>query len=376
MGEPDLHVALLSPCYWPEVRRGSERFIHELAAGLLRSGQRPTLITSHPGLPTRRVEDGVRVLRFPRLPQGPLDRRNFEAYLTHVPPSYLALRAGSYDIAHAVYPTDGLAAVRWQRRTGRPALLSYMGVPDPQWLRAQRLRLPIMRRVVAGADAVVVLSEHAAAAFRRSFEHEPHVIAPGVDLGTFRPGPARASKPTILCAAAADVARKNVPLLVDAFAALRRRLPEAQLVLSRPRDPTRAPALAAQLTRPGVQWRDLDDRTVLAQACAEAWVAVLPSIDEAFGLVLAEALACGTPVVGYGGGAVPEIVDSEAIGRLFHRVGCAELERALREALELTHRPGTAAACRARAELFSSERCTARYLELYRTLISSRRQLA
>ena len=42
-------IALLSPCFWPEVRRGGERFTRELADGLLARGHHPELITSHPG---------------------------------------------------------------------------------------------------------------------------------------------------------------------------------------------------------------------------------------------------------------------------------------------------------------------------------------
>jgi len=72
------------------------------------------LITSHPRWPSRRVEEGLPVLRLPRPPQRPLLRAGFEDSLTHVPLSYAALRAGSYDIAHAMYQSDGLAAARWR----------------------------------------------------------------------------------------------------------------------------------------------------------------------------------------------------------------------------------------------------------------------
>ena len=63
------------------------------------------------------------------------------------------------------------------------------------------------------------------------------MIAPGVDLDAFTPGPpatARA-KPTILCAADHTQPRKRVALLVEAFALVRRERPDARLVLSRVR---------------------------------------------------------------------------------------------------------------------------------------------
>jgi glycosyltransferase involved in cell wall biosynthesis len=370
--EPDrdapLHVALLSPCYWPEVRRGGERFTRELADGLIARGHRPSLITSHPGAPSRAIEEGLPVLRLPRPPQGRLLRRNYEPYLTHVPLTYLALRAGSFDLAHAVYPADALAAVRWKRKSGRPALLSYMGIPDRRGLCEYRRRLEVMRRATLGCDAVVALSKHAAEAFKRWLGCEARVIAPGVNLSAFRPSEARTAAPTIVCSAAADVARKNVGLLVEAFALVRRERPEARLVLSRPRDLAAARRAGVDVDARGLEWADLDDRATLARAYGQAWVAALPSIDEAFGLVLVEALACGTPVVGHAHAAIPEVIDRPEIGTLFDRLGADELARALLETIELALDPATAGHCRARAEDFSTDRCAERYLALYREL--------
>lgn len=363
-----LHVALLNPCYWPEVRRGSERFARELADGLLSRGQRPSLITSHPGRPSRSVERGMRVIRLPRPPQGVLLRLGYEAYLTHVPLSYLALRAGHYDVAHALYPSDALAAGRWRARTSRPAVLSYMGIPTRPWLSANRGRLRVLLRAVDRCDAVVALSRHAARAFEDSIGREVLVIHPGIDLTRFRPGGARAERPTIVCTAAADEPRKHVRLLVEAFALLRRREPGARLILSRPADVGAIGRAGIDPAAPGVEWRDLDSDAAITRAYGEAWVAALPAVDEAFGLVLIEALACGTPVVGYAGGGIPEIVDREEIGCLFDRLDPEALADALTRTLETTGSPGTAAACRARAEEFSIDRCTDRYLALYREL--------
>ena len=183
-----LRVAILHPTFWPEVRRGSERFIRELADGLLARGHAPTLITSHPGPPRRTVEDGLTVIRNWRPPDGRLRRRMFEEHLTHVPFTYLSLRSGSFDVAHALYPTDALAAIRWRGHTGRPAVLSYMGIPHRRSLANRRRRLEVTLQAFRECDAVVVLSEAAAAGSERWLGVRPRVIPPGVDLAAFAPG--------------------------------------------------------------------------------------------------------------------------------------------------------------------------------------------
>ena len=119
-----LRIALLNPTFYPEVRRGSERVIRELANGLLAHGHRVHLITSHPGAPTRTTECGLAITRHWRPPQERLVRNRIQEHLTHLPFSYLSLRAGRHDLAHAFYFTDALAAIRWVRRTGRTAVLS------------------------------------------------------------------------------------------------------------------------------------------------------------------------------------------------------------------------------------------------------------
>jgi glycosyltransferase involved in cell wall biosynthesis len=343
--------------------------VRELADGLLRRGQRPSLITSHPGPPSRTIEDGLAVLRLPRPPQGRLLRRHYEPYLSHVPLSYAALRLGDYDVSHATYPTDALAAVRWKQRTGRPAVLSYLGIPDRPGLREYRRRLENLQRATRECDAVIALSQYSADAFRDWLGYEARVIEPGVDLDAFRADRERTEEPTIVCSAAADVPRKHVGLLVRALDLVRRERPGCRLILSRPRDLAPVEAAGVDARAPGVQWVDLDDRDVLAGWNASAWVSALPAQNEAFGLVLLEALACGTPVVGYADAAIPELIDSPEIGRLFDRLEPDALAAALLETLELAEQPETRSRCRARAEELSSQRCADRYLALYEELL-------
>jgi glycosyltransferase involved in cell wall biosynthesis len=108
----------------------------------------------------------------------------------------------------------------------------------------------------------------------------------------------------------------------------------------------------------------IDDRekNVLLGQAAALVMAVL--WDEPFGIVMAEALACGTPVLGLRRGAVPEVVEDGVSG--FVRDDIDGLVAVTSRLCDIDR-----AACRARAErLFSDTVMVDRYLEIYRRLIA------
>jgi glycosyltransferase involved in cell wall biosynthesis len=79
---------------------------------------------------------------------------------------------------------------------------------------------------------------------------------------------------------------------------------------------------------------------------AAAHVTALPSRDEAFGLVLLESLACGTPIVGGAVGGAQDIITDDRIGSLVPFGDHHALATALLAALKLAAEPTTTRNCR------------------------------
>jgi hypothetical protein len=166
-----LRVALLHPCYSPEIGR--------LGTELAARGHEVTVVTSHAGLPSRRDENGVRVVRHWRPPAAGLEQRGLQAHLTHMPFAAASLRAGRFDLAHAFFLTDAAVAARWSARTGRPAVFSCAATPERRTLASKRRRLALVREAIRGAAAVVVATPAAADACRRWLGVDAAVIDPG-----------------------------------------------------------------------------------------------------------------------------------------------------------------------------------------------------
>ena len=93
-------------------------------------------------------------------------------------------------------------------------------------------------------------------------------------------------------------------------------------------------------------------------------LALLFPIDwpEPFGLVMIEAMACGTPFLGFRCGSVPEIIDDRVTGRIV-----ASVDEAIRLAPEVI-RLNRRAVRRRFEERFSSRRMANDYLEVYRSM--------
>ncbi len=115
---------------------------------------------------------------------------------------------------------------------------------------------------------------------------------------------ARLDHPTVVFVGRGDDPRKNVRLLLDAWPAIRETLPGARLKLVGRPPLTPLPA--------GVE--PAGAVSSVADALRTASLFVLPSLQEGFGIVAAEALACGVPVVVTPSGGPQELVTESGGG--------------------------------------------------------------
>ena len=116
-----------------------------------------------------------------------------------------------------------------------------------------------------------------------------------------------------------------------------------------------------------VEWVGVVAGTDKADLLRNAAALVFP-IDwaEPFGLVMIEAMACGTPVIAYGSGSVPEVIDDGVSGFIVDSIeGSVEAVRRLDELDRHTVR-------RTFEERFTAERMTRDYVRVYEQLIAER----
>ncbi len=151
--------------------------------------------------------------------------------------------------------------------------------------------------IYATADAITVPSTFALRSYLELGvpKEKLHVIPYGADLGAIVESETRPSTESfeVLFAGAVSL-RKGVPYLLEAFARLRH--PAKRLRLAGYLDADMKSVLG-RMPMEGVELLGAVPKVELRELMRRSHVLVLPSIEDGFGLVMAEAMACGCPVI-------------------------------------------------------------------------------
>ncbi|MCS3697422.1 glycosyltransferase involved in cell wall biosynthesis [Salinibacter ruber] len=115
----------------------------------------------------------------------------------------------------------------------------------------------------------------------------------------------------------------------------------------------------------------MDDDRRLSVLYSMADVFVIPSLQEAFGQTPLEAMACGTPVVGFKTGGIPDMVKPGETGWLAETGDVRSLRNALETALESdAERKRMGRRCREIVEEeYTLDRQAQQYEELYNSIL-------
>jgi glycosyltransferase involved in cell wall biosynthesis len=319
-----VRVAHITPVF-PPYRGGMGTVAFHQARSLAEAGVEVTVLTPR-STGRRQAPPGVTIREL-----APVLRKGNAACL----PGAVA-DAGHYDLLHLHYPFFGTAELLAARRLlgGPPLVLQYqMDVVGVYWKARlfewhRRAVLPLILRA---ADAIIVTShDYAASSFLAprlaTLESRLRVIPAGVDLDEFASRQSRAEArarlgledgPTVFFLARLDRAHyfKGLHVLIEALA----QIPEARLVVGGDGEWRRRYESDAH-ARLGDRARFVGEvpDELLPSYYRAADAVTLPSVDrtEAFGLVLLEALACGTPVVASRLPGVRTLVDEGRTGYL------------------------------------------------------------
>ncbi len=157
------------------------------------------------------------------------------------------------------------------------------------------------------------------------------VVPYGVDSETYTPVPRTDGVFRILFVGMLSV-RKGLPYLLDAVSTLR--WPDAELTLRGGTTTESKELLNRYRGTIPISFVPPQPRSALKQLYSNASVLVLPSIEDAFGLVIGQALACGTPVIATTHTGGPDVIDDGVNGFIVPPGDAGALENALTRAYE------------------------------------------
>ena len=190
----------------------------------------------------------------------------------------------SCDVVHVHEPLVPVVSLTAARIGDRPTVGTFHADPSSMMRRSLRFAGPAARRLLGRLDVITAVSPVAASAVPS--KDAIRIIPNGVDTGSFSTGP---KTPASVVFLGRDEPRKGLDVLLEAWPAVRKAVPEAVLtIVGAERDDE----------IPGVTWLGRVTEEEKRRALASAEVFVAPNTGgESFGIILVEAMSSGCVVV-------------------------------------------------------------------------------
>lgn len=293
---------------------GPSLVVGNLSSGLARAGHNVTVVTSYRSDDFTDVVDTGAANVLPAAEDNIRCGDNLAPLFATCPPPHLGNLRPDLIHDHGIWlPINDIAAKLANDRTV-PLVISPHGTLQPWARNTKKLKklfawLTYQKRNLVNATAFHATSAEEAYCIRKAGLMQPiAVIAPGVDLpAASHPGPhppnntrppeGNEIRKAVFLGRIHPV--KGLDLLVDAWAAVRPQ--NWQLMLAGPDSSRYANQLRRRVAELGITDSVLfsgpTDGRRRASLFADAEVLILPSRSENFGLVVAEALASGVPVI-------------------------------------------------------------------------------
>ena len=303
MKENKVKLLLVTP-YFPPHPGGLENYAFNIAQGLIQTyGYEVVVVTSNPHATRQITEEyhGIKVYRLTSM---------FRIANTPINPLwYLAIkkiiRVEKPDIINSHQPVPFIGDLTALLTGNIPFVLTYHSgtmrknklLPDIIIFLYETFILPHTARK---ATKIICVSNFVRNTILRKYAFKSTIIHPGVDISLFKPNIAVKKENDLIlfiCHHKSMHKMKGLDYLLEAI----KELPEVKLYIIG----EKSVFTDKRIISTGIK-RGQD----LVEEIQKASVVVLPSLPhmESFGMVLIEAMACQTPVVGTNIGGIPEVI--------------------------------------------------------------------
>lgn len=371
---------------------GMNVYIHELAQTMADRGVEVDVFTRRvaPGEPDVKDGGGYRVFSVEAGPAKGFPIHRLSEWVEDFAAGVIEVAVErDYDLVHSHYWQSGWAGLRVKQALGIPLANSFhtLGRIKDQTRRSDEApaaleRIAAEHHVIEGSNCVIASTPYEAEDLFQHYGAHPArlcVSPPGINHDVFKPGDQAAARRSlglaegpVLLFVGRIQPLKGLDVAVEAFRLLSKQHPRAQLVVvggpSGPqgRAELDAARFAAEDTNGRVTFVDPLVHMALAEYYQAADVLLFPSRSESFGLVAAEAQACGLPVVATAVGGIRYTVRDRHSGVLIDGWDPGDYAKAISALLDEPARMAQLSAGALQvARQFSWEATADRLLELY-----------